>query len=74
MMSMKRLDGKNWKKFDVFGENGFLCIATTNSSIDSIRLKDGKEKTVPYVTRSESLNGIARFVSERNYELGFNEA
>lgn len=73
-MSMKRLDGKNWKKFDVFGENGFLCIATTNSSIDSIRLKDGKEKTVPYVTRSESLNGIARFVSERNYELGFNEA
>ena len=41
---MKELDEKIWKKFDVFGENGFLHIATTNSSIDSIRLKDGNEK------------------------------
>lgn len=45
---MKELDEKIWKKFDVFGENGFLHIATTNSSIDSIRLKDGTEKCVPY--------------------------
>ena len=71
---MKELDEKIWKKFDVFGENGFLHIATTNSSIDSIRLKDGTEKCVPYVTRSESVNGIAQFVSENNYEFGADEA
>ena len=56
---MKELDEKKWEKFDVFGKKGFLRIATTDSSIDSIRLIDGNEKRVPYVTRSEAVNGIA---------------
>ncbi len=71
---MKGFDGKAWERFDVFGESGFLHIATTDSSIDSIRLKDGGEKVIPYITRSESANGIAQFVSERNYEFGFDDA
>lgn len=45
---MKKLDEKKWEKFDVFGKKGFLRIATTDSSIDSIRLIDGNEKRVPY--------------------------
>lgn len=53
---MKELDEKKWEKFDVFGKKGFLRIATTDSSIDSIRLIDGNEKRVPYVTRSEAVN------------------
>lgn len=71
---MKKLDEKKWEKFDVFGKKGFLRIATTDSSIDSIRLIDGNEKRVPYVTRSEAVNGIAQFVSENNYEFGSDEA
>ena len=71
---MKGFDEKQWGKFDVFGENGFLRIAATSSSIDSIRLKDGNEKCVPYVTRSEAVNGIARFVSENNYDFGSDKA
>ena len=35
---MQKLEEKAWKKFDVFGENGFLQIVATNSSVDSIRL------------------------------------
>ena len=38
---MKELDEKKWEKFVVFGKKGFLRIATTDSSIDSIRLIDG---------------------------------
>lgn len=73
-MLVKELDEKKWEKFDVFGKKGFLRIATTDSSIDSIRLIDGNEKRVPYVTRSEAVNGIAQFVSENNYEFGSDEA
>ena len=69
----KRFDGKEWRRFDVFGKDGFLNIATTDSSIDKIRLKDGDQKRVPYITRSESANGIAQFVSEKNYEFGSDE-
>lgn len=70
---MKKLDEKEWREFPAFGENGILHIATTNSSIDGVRLKDGKHKTVPYITRSDSNNGLARFVSDDNYEFGSDE-
>mgnify|MGYP000865696617 CR=1 FL=1 len=71
---MKKLNEKEWKKFDVFGEKGFLKITTTSSSIDSIRLKDSDEKTVPYITRTDSANGVARFVGKENYEYGSDDA
>ena len=71
---MKNLDEKEWDKFDVFGENGFLQIAATNSSIDSIRLVTLGEKIVPYITRTDMANGIAQFVSDANYKYGSDEA
>lgn len=71
---MKKLNEKTWKKFDVFGERGFLQIAATSSSIDGIRLKESGEETVPYITRTDSSNGVARFVGEENYEYGSDEA
>lgn len=71
---MKKLNEKSWKKFDVFGAKGFLKIATTNSSIDSIRLKDSEEKKVPYITRTDSSNGVARFVGKENYDYGSDDA
>ena len=63
-----------WEKFKAFGDTCILEIATTNSSIDSIRLIEGDEETLPYVTRSESNNGIARFVCEKNKSFGFDRS
>lgn len=64
------LDEKEWHKFAAFGPNGLFEISTTNSSIDGIRLIDGVDKTVPYVTRTDTNNGIARFVSSSNLSYG----
>ena len=68
------LDEKEWKKFKAFGDDGILDIATTSSSIDGIRLKDGQTKTLPYVTRTDNSNGIARFVSSDNLSYGYDDA
>lgn len=68
------LDEKEWDKFSAFGEDGFFEIATTSSSIDGIRIIDGDDKKVPYVTRTDTNNGIARFVSDNNYDFGYDKA
>lgn len=64
------LNEKEWRKFSAFGPSGLFEISTTNSSIDSIRLIDGEKKIVPYVTRTDMNNGIARFVSSENLSYG----
>lgn len=68
------LDEKEWRKFNAFAEDGFFEIATTSSSIDGIRIIDGDDKNVPYVTRTDTNNGIARFVSDKNYDFGYDKA
>ncbi len=70
---MKKLSEKEWKTFPAFSDDGLFHIATTRSSIDAVRLKDGEDKTVPYVTRSDVSNGISRFVSTKNYDFGSND-
>lgn len=67
---MQSLDERIWKPLSAFGENAPLHIETTNSSIDGVRLIDEGEKNVPYITRSDANNGLARFVSAKNYEFG----
>ena len=67
---MQSLDEKTWAQLSAFGDDAPLCIKTTDSSIDGVRLIDDDEKSVPYVTRSDSNNGLARFVSPKNYEFG----
>lgn len=71
---MQSLDEKEWHKFKAFGKDGLFSIATTSSSIDGIRLIDGDNKTLPYVTRSDANNGIARFVSLNNLCYGYDKA
>ena len=70
---MQSLDEKTWKQLSAFGDGAPLYIETTNSSIDGIRLIDDGEKSVPYITRSDANNGLARFVSAKNYEFGSND-
>lgn len=67
---MQSLNEKTWAQLSAFGDDAPLCIKTTDSSIDGVRLIDDDEKSVPYVTRSDSNNGLARFVSSKNYEFG----
>lgn len=74
IVDIPKLNEKIWDRFKVFGDNGFPNIATTSSSIDSIRIIDGDDKTLPYVTRSDSNNGIARFVSKKNMLSGHDDA
>lgn len=71
---MERLSEKEWKVFAAFGENGLFNIATTSSSIDGIKLKDGTTNLVPYITRSDVNNGVTRFVSDANFEFGSDDA
>lgn len=67
---MQSLNEKTWAQLPAFGDGAPLCIKTTDSSIDGVRLIDDDEKSVPYITRSDSNNGLARFVSAKNYEFG----
>ena len=68
---MKKIDEKEWKTFPAFSDNGLFHIATTSSSIDAVRLKDGENKSVPYVTRTDVSNGIARFVVGLDTQTAF---
>ena len=68
------LSEKEWQKFKAFGDGGLLNIATTSSSIDGIRLIDGDDADIPYVTRTDIGNGIARYVSPKNLSYGYDEA
>jgi len=67
---MQSLNEKEWAQLSAFGDDAPLCIKTTDSSIDGVRLIDDDEKSVPYITRSDANNGLARFVSAKNYEFG----
>lgn len=69
IVDIPTLEDKEWKRFRIF-EEGILSIQTTGSSIDGIRLINDGTATVPYITRSDASNGIARFVSESNYDYG----
>lgn len=68
------LDEKEWNKFRAFGDSGLFKIATTNSSIDGIRIIESGVKEIPYVTRKDANNGIARFVSDKNLSYGSDNA
>ena len=71
MTSMTELTDRAWKGFDAFGPKGLFEIHTTNSSIDKKRLVLDGPEIVPYVTRSADNNGVALFVSDKNYSYGF---
>lgn len=60
------VNDREWKDFPAFGEDGLFEIRTTRSSIDAVKLRDGPDKNVPYITRSDINNGISRFVSSNN--------
>ena len=70
---MMRLDDREWKVFPLTGEDGLFPIRATSTGIDGIKLKEGEDAVLPYITRTETNNGIARFISSANLEYGKDE-
>lgn len=62
---MLKLEDREWKEFDLCGINGIFTITTTSSGIDKNKLKK-VEGTNPYITRTDSNNGITGFYQEQN--------
>lgn len=54
---------KEWKEFFIAGDEGVFDISSTASGIDKnkLNMEDG---TIPYLTRSNELNGINLFVTD----------
>lgn len=67
------LNKKNWIKYTAFGAGGLFTIAATKSSIDGIKIIDDGEYKIPYITRSSLNNGIAKFVSSKNMQRGYDK-
>lgn len=67
---MMKLDDREWEVFPLTGEDGLFPIHATSTGIDGINLKKGEDTVLPYVTRTETNNGIARFISQVNLEYG----
>lgn len=52
----------NWKAFPIGGEDGVFKLRASFSGIDGIKLEQGENNTIPYITRQEQNNGIKSFV------------
>jgi hypothetical protein len=61
---MERLNEKSWAVYKISGNNGIFDIRATSSGIDGVRLGEGSDMVLPYITRTAGNNGIARFVSK----------
>ena len=55
-----------WKEFFIGGQNGIFKITSTSSGIDKNKLIfDKSTLNIPYITRSETDNGINLFISAK---------
>lgn len=61
---------RRWKVFSLTGDGGLFPIRATSTGIDGIKLRDGVDEIIPYITRTETNNGIAKFISTNNLEYG----
>lgn len=67
------LCGKKWKEFFIAGDEGIFDISSTASGIDKNKL-NMEEGTIPYLTRSNELNGMNLFVTdEQDSKWGIDE-
>ena len=61
-----------WKEFWLSGIDGIFQLKATSSGIDGNKLTVSEIQTVPYISRSDSSNGIKSFVSrnqQKKYKL-----
>lgn len=70
MVQMMKLSDREWKVFSLTGKDGLFPICTTSTGVDGINLKNGNDAIVPYITRTETNNGIAKFIPSNNLDYG----
>lgn len=59
-----RLQDKKWKEFLICGDDGVFNISSSLSGIDKNKLlSNSQDPKIPYITRTEEINGINLFVS-----------
>ncbi len=73
VMKMLSLNDREWGVYKAFGDDGLFNIKSTTSGVDGIRLKDGDDDTLPYVTRTDTNNGIGRFTASANEQFGIDK-
>lgn len=58
------LNDRKWKEFFIAGDKGLFNISSTASGIDKnkLNMEDGD---IPYLTRSNEINGINLFISDK---------
>lgn len=61
------LEDVEWQEFFIGGEEGIFDITSTKSGIDKNKL-NVEEGSIPYITRSDSDNGINLFVTDEQSE------
>lgn len=54
-----------WKEFWLSGTDGIFHLKATASGIDGNKLISGESQTIPYISRSDSMNGVKSFVSSK---------
>lgn len=54
-----------WKEFWLSGADGIFQLKATASGIDGNKLISGESQTTPYISRSDSMNGVKSFVSSK---------
>ena len=58
------LESRKWKEFFISGEDGIFNIESTSSGIDKNKLNT-EQGNIPYITRSDSSNGLSFFITEK---------
>lgn len=64
---VKPMKTREWKEFQVGGKNGLFTVKSSVCEIDLINLNTD-DGSIPYITRSNSRNGIAKLVKEEQNE------
>ncbi len=65
------LENREWREFFISGSDGIFKIEATSSGIDKNKL-NCESGNIPYITRSDILNGMNSFISDRQnakYEM-----
>lgn len=60
------LNEREWSEFYIGGSEGIFDISSTSSGIDKNKLEfDDGHKGMPYITRTDTSNGINQFISDK---------
>lgn len=61
---------REWKEFFISGLDGIFNISSSKSGIDKNKISDSNDyKRTPYITRTDTSNGISMFIDEQAKEL-----